>query len=120
MSHTDDILEGIFCQHCGVALPDGMAPGYPRSCEDCAGEVDWSIVREQQRVAKANRLETFINEVFPNSQWVSLTDFHFRYMVGNVRFDYWPSTMKVQWRGRVFHGIGPDSITGFIENRRDR
>lgn len=28
---ADDILDGLFCQYCGVFL-DGESPGYPRSC----------------------------------------------------------------------------------------
>lgn len=35
---VDDILEGVFCQHCGVYLGDEV--GYPRSCDSCAKEYD--------------------------------------------------------------------------------
>lgn len=33
--HTDDILDGLFCQSCNAFM--GNACGYPRSCKDCSG-----------------------------------------------------------------------------------
>lgn len=114
------MIDGESCQHCGVIFEDGNIPGYPRTCADCNGEVDYAVMKEQLRVAKAERLERFMNEVFPNSEWKAMTEYHFRMMVGNVRFDYWPTTMKVEWRGRVHHGIEPKAVMGFIANRKDR
>lgn len=32
------MLEGVICEQCGVFI-DGLAPGYPRCCEDCEEEV---------------------------------------------------------------------------------
>lgn len=34
------MIEGILCQFCGVYMDDGEAPGYPRSCTDCAEDED--------------------------------------------------------------------------------
>lgn len=31
---TEDIIDGLMCEVCGT-LVDGMAPGFPRPCEDC-------------------------------------------------------------------------------------
>lgn len=120
MSTAEDICDGLLCQQCGCAMDDQEAPGYARTCDHCGGEVDYAVMKEQQRIAKANRLEDFMADVFPNSEWLALSPYHFRYTIGAVRFDYWPSTMKVYWRGRTHHGIEPKAIMGFIANRRDR
>ena len=37
--HTDDVLDGLFCECCGEFLEEAV--GYPRKCEACkedAGE----------------------------------------------------------------------------------
>ena len=36
MTMADDIVDGIFCDGCGVLL-DGEASGFPRSCGQCGG-----------------------------------------------------------------------------------
>lgn len=120
MSTSEDICDGLLCQQCGVLMEDQEAPGYARTCDHCGGEVDYAVMKEQTRINKVNRLETFMNEVFPGGEWIAKSDYHFRYMVGNVMFDYWPSTMKVFWRGRTHYGIEPKAVMGFIANRKDR
>jgi len=34
MSIADDIINGLFCELCGVIV-DGTEPGYPRKCSNC-------------------------------------------------------------------------------------
>lgn len=35
---ADAILEGDFCQVCGVVFEDNESPGHPRTCPDCEEE----------------------------------------------------------------------------------
>ena len=35
---ADDIIDGIFCEQCGVYLGDAV--GYPRTCSDCNDDED--------------------------------------------------------------------------------
>lgn len=57
---------------------------------------------------------------FDATSWQALSDQHFRRVVGMARFDYWPSTGTVEWRGKYYRGIRPDAIEGFIRNRTDQ
>jgi hypothetical protein len=116
---ADMMLEGVLCETCGVYL-DGEAPGHPRYCEDHQ-EIDYAAIREAKRVEKSARLSTFRTQIEGDPTWQALSDNHFRKTVdGNNRFDYWPSTMKVSWRAKIFHGVEAQHIESFIENRRNR
>lgn len=116
---ADMMLDGTLCESCGVYV--GNPVGHPRRCDDCGGGVDWLALREAKRAAKAGRLDQFKARVATDPTWQVLSDNHFRKVVdGANRFDYWPSTMKVLWRGKTYHGVEAAHIESFIENRRDR
>jgi hypothetical protein len=35
---ADAVLEGVFCQECGVWMGDDQPPGYPQTCRACGGD----------------------------------------------------------------------------------
>jgi hypothetical protein len=113
---SEMMLDGTLCQGCGVALSDAdSSDGVPAFCFHCDPSTDWSAHRDEMKLKKADRLRRF-----DHTGWQALTEYHFRMMVGNVRFDYWPSTAKVEWRGKIYHGVDPEDIQSFIDNRTDR
>jgi hypothetical protein len=76
---------------------------------------DSNDLRRQKKLLNAVCLAMFNPE-----GWTQLSDQHFRRVVDGVRFDYWPSTGTVEWRGRYYRGVRPDGIEGFIRNREDQ
>jgi hypothetical protein len=108
---ADMILNGELCERCGIALEtEGGPPGFPYQCYDCG-----SGKRDKRERLTAFRLTC------DERGWAELSDYHYRKVVNKAnKFDYWPTTCKVSWRGNIFHGVNPEDIEKFIDNRRDK
>jgi len=75
------------------------------------GEVFRGMKKAKQH-RKAARLEAAQAE--DDGKWHQHTLYHWSRTLCGDRLDYWPSTGKWMWRGKVYHG---DSIYGFMANR---
>jgi hypothetical protein len=60
---------------------------------------DWTRARKRERLAEADP-----------SGWVQHTDHHWSRQLLGSKLDYWPSTARFQWRGRVMSGDVGDFI----------
>lgn len=66
---------------------------------------DWKSAKQKR---KAQNLA-----VADPTGWHKHTDHHWSRMVGGKKLDYWPSTRKWMYEGRVMHG----NLDGFIRKR---
>ena len=60
--------------------------------------------RKQERLAKADP-----------TGWTQHTPYHWSRTLNGKRLDYWPSTHKFQYEGKVHHG----DVLGFIRKREN-
>ena len=63
--------------------------------------------RERRR---SNLLRANAND---DGGWTKHTEWHWSRKVAGTRLDYWPSSNKFQYLGRIQHG----GVLGFIKNR---
>lgn len=101
---ADVMLEGACCATCGEYFHDGEEPGHPRYCsKDCEPD-GFTPPRsernkkknERRKRARARRLADA-----DTSAWVALTQYHFRRVINGEALDWWPSSGKYFYRGKI-------------------
>lgn len=43
-----------------------------------------------------------------------------QYSNGHALFRYYPSEMRMEWRGKTYRGVASEDIDRFVRNRTDR
>lgn len=66
-------------------------------------------LKEDRKIRRQKRLAEFV----PCGRWTRHTDYHYSTALLGERLDYWPSSTRFFWRGKVRVG----DVLGFIKNR---
>jgi hypothetical protein len=119
---AEGMLDGTFCQVCGVWMGDFDAPGYPRSCAGCGGPAA-AHERSQSRrsrkrrktAARSRRRVSEAADFLADQGFLQMANpWHFQLRLpGCPALDYWPSRNKWCVRSVVYRG-DRDALRLFI------
>lgn len=131
---ADLIADGTLCESCGVAMPDGEAPGHPRNCAGCvtattpvaAEGLDPDSRRGSKPPLSARAHNRRFSPELLAEHGIDFETRHPGHLVidqGRWSFDFWPGTgrweKRIPGRRKNMPGVGVRNLIKEIKRLRE-